>query len=298
MRTMSYTALALVAFSANSVLCRIALRDATIDAATFSTIRFTAGAAMLLLVAGWTPRAPAETAGSWTSAAVLFLYAMPFSFAYIGLSAGTGALILFGCVQVTMMVAALRSGERPHPLQWFGIGMALAGLVYLVFPGLTAPPLSSAILMALAGLFWGIYSLRGRGAVNPLAQTTSNFVRSIPLVLAASLLTVSQFHLEPKGVLLAVASGALTSGLGYVVWYAALRGLTTTRAAAVQLSVPILAALGGIIFLAEALSMRLLLSAVMVLGGVALALVGRERLSHAVVRLPPNTRMGPMRPAS
>jgi drug/metabolite transporter (DMT)-like permease len=213
---------------------------------------------------------------------MLFLYAVPFSFAYIGLSTGTGALILFGCVQLTMMIGGFRSGERPHPVQWFGIAAALAGLVYLVLPGLAAPPLRSASLMALAGFAWGVYSLRGRGAVNPLAQTTSNFVRSVPLVLAVSLIALPLFHLESKGVLLALASGALASGLGYVVWYAALRGLTATRAAVVQLSVPVLAALGGVIFLAEAVSVRLMLSTVMVLGGIGLALVGRERFSHAV----------------
>lgn len=282
MRTISYTTLALVAFAANSVLCRIALRDAAIDAATFSTIRLTAGAATLLLVTAWTQRAASQGEGSWTSAGMLFLYAVPFSFAYLRLSAGTGALILFGCVQMTMMIAAFWSGERPHLLQWFGIAVALAGLVYLVLPGLAAPPFASATLMALAGVSWGVYSLRGRGAENPLAQTTSNFVRSVPLVLAVSVMALPRFHVEPKGMLLAVASGALASGLGYVVWYAALRDLTATRAAAVQLSVPVLAALGGVIFLAEAVSVRLLLSTVMVLGGVGLALVGRERFSHAV----------------
>ena len=279
-RTISYTTLALVAFAANSVLCRIALRRATIDAATFSTIRLTAGAATLVLVTMSTRRVSAHVEGSWTSAGMLFLYAVPFSFAYTRLSAGTGALILFGCVQLTMMIAALRSGERPHPLQWFGLALAFVGLVYLVLPGLAAPSLAGAALMALAGFSWGVYSLRGRGAANPLAQTTNNFVRSVPLVLAVSLLALPQFYVRPQGVLLAVASGALASGLGYVAWYGALRDLAAMRAAVVQLLVPILAALGGVIFLAEAISGRLVLSTVMVLGGIALALIGRERLSH------------------
>lgn len=270
-----------MAFAANSVLCRIALRHATIDAATFSTIRLTAGAATLLLVTVWTRRGASQVEGSWISAGMLFLYAVPFSFAYTSLSTGTGALILFGFVQLTMMIAALWSGERPHPLQWFGFGLALGGLVYLVLPGLEAPSFASAGLMALAGFSWGVYSLRGRGAGNPLAQTTNNFVRSVPLVVAVSLVALPRFHVERQGVLLAVASGALASGLGYAVWYGALRGLTATRAAAVQLLVPILAALGGVIFLAEAISGRLVLSAVMVLGGIALALIGRERLSHS-----------------
>ena len=289
MRTILYTALALVAFAANSVLCRIALRHATIDAASFSAVRLTAGAATLLLLSVWTRQraSHATSMSSWKSAGMLFLYAVPFSFAYTRLSTGTGALILFGCVQMTMMISALLSGERPHSLQWFGLTLALAGLVYLVLPGLEAPSFIGAALMALAGFSWGVYSLRGRSAVNPLQQTTDNFLRTVPLVLAVSLLARSQFHVQREGILLAVASGALASALGYVVWYAALRGLTATRAAAVQLLVPILAASGGVIFLAEAISARLILSAVMVLGGIALTLVGRERLSHTVVAREP-----------
>jgi drug/metabolite transporter (DMT)-like permease len=267
-----------VAFASNSVLCRIALRHATIDAATFSTIRLTAGAVTLLLVTAWMRRGASLVEGSWISAGMLFLYAVPFSFAYTRLNTGTGALILFGCVQLTMMISALWSGERPHPLQWFGLGLALGGLVYLVLPGLEAPSFAGAALMAVAGISWGVYSLRGRSAADALVQTTNNFVRSVPLVLAVSLLTLPGFYIQRAGVLLAVASGALASGLGYVVWYAALRGLTATRAAVVQLLVPILAALGGVIFLAEAISLRLVLSAVIVLGGIALALVGRQKL--------------------
>jgi drug/metabolite transporter (DMT)-like permease len=215
---------------------------------------------------------------------MLFLYAVPFSFAYTRLNTGTGALILFGCVQLTMMIAGLWSGERPHSLQWLGLSLAIGGLVYLVFPGLEAPSFAGAVLMALAGFSWGVYSLRGRGAANPLAQTTNSFVRTVPLVLAVSVVTLSQFHVQREGVLLAVASGSLASGLGYVVWYEALRGLTVTRAAVVQLLVPILAALGGVIFLAEAISWRLALSGVIVLGGIALALLGRERLKPRTIR--------------
>jgi drug/metabolite transporter (DMT)-like permease len=275
-----HAVLALVAFATNSVLCRLALRDGAIDAASFSTIRLISGAATLLLLTSRLKPAPTTAAptteaattahGSWISAALLFLYAVPFSFAYLGLSAGTGALILFGGVQLTMMIAAIRSGERPQPLQWLGIGLACAGLVYLVLPGLSAPPLASAALMALAGCAWGFYSLRGRGATDPLAQTTGNFVRSVPMVVAVSVLALPQLRIERSGVLLAVASGAVTSALGYVVWYAALRTLTATRAAVVQLAVPILAAVGGVVLLAEMVSLRLVLSTVMVVGGIAL----------------------------
>lgn len=284
-RTVGYTALALVAFAGNSVLCRMALGQATIDAATFSTIRLVAGAVTLLLVTSLTQRDGVRVKGSRVSAIMLFLYAVPFSFAYVSLSTGTGALILFGSVQLTMMLAALWSGERPYPLQWFGFGLALAGLVYLVLPGLAAPSLSGSALMAFAGFSWGIYSLRGRGAANPLAQTTRNFVGSVPFVVAVSLVALQRFHIEPRGALLAIASGALASGLGYVTWYAALRGLSTTRAAVVQLSVPILAAVGGVTLLAESVSARLVLSGAMVLGGIALALIGRERLSQRISKL-------------
>ena len=277
LRTIAYTALALVAFAANSILCRIALRNSTIDPATFSTIRLIAGAATLLLVTALTRKGSAPTEGSWLSAGMLFLYAVPFSFAYTLLTTGNGALILFGSVQITMMTAALWSGERPHPVQWLGLGLALGGLGYLVLPGLEAPPIAGAALMALAGFSWGVYSLRGRGAANPLVQTTSNFVRSIPFVVAVSLIAIPRFHVEKEGVLLAIASGAVASGMGYVIWYRALQGLSAARASIVQLLVPCLAALGGVIFLAEAISLRLVLATVLVLGGISLALHARAR---------------------
>ncbi|HET9950317.1 MAG TPA: DMT family transporter [Candidatus Eisenbacteria bacterium] len=294
-RTAAYTLLALVAFAANSILCRLALRHASIDAATFSAIRLSAGAATLLLLVAWTRRdmdgaataaagaraiSGAKSNGSWTSASMLFLYAIPFSFAYNGLSAGTGALILFGSVQATMILGALRSGERANPLQWLGLAVAVAGLVYLLLPGLAAPPLRSAALMAVAGVAWGIYSLRGRGAANPLAQTSGNFARSVPLALGVLLVARPHVAILPSGAWLAVASGALASGLGYVLWYAALRGLTAMRAAVVQLSVPVLAAAGGVLFLAESITARLVLAAAMVLGGIALALAARAPRSE------------------
>ena len=207
---------------------------------------------------------------------MLFLYAVPFSFAYTLLSTGTGALILFGCVQLTMLSAALWLGERPNPLQWLGLFVAIGGLVYLLLPGLDAPSLPGAALMAVAGFSWGVYSLRGRRAGDALAQTTSNFVRSVPMVAAASVIALPQFFVQRDGVILAVASGAIASGLGYVVWYQALAGLTATRAAIVQLLVPILAALGGVLFLSEPISLRLALATVTVLGGIGLALYARQ----------------------
>ena len=283
----SYTLLALLAFAANSILCRIALLDGGIDAASFSTIRLVAGAVTLVLITAIFDRQTVLAKGSWISAAMLFLYAVPFSFAYTLLSVGTGALILFGCVQTTMLAAALRSGERPHVLQWIGLSLAFGGLVYLVLPGLEAPSFVGAALMALAGFAWGVYSLRGRSAANPLADTTSNFVRAVPLALLVSFAWGPWLSIERRGILLAVASGAIASGLGYVVWYRALRGLTAVRASIVQLFVPILAGLGGVILLAEQISARLLLSSVLVLGGIALALYAREAKKSAAAALHP-----------
>jgi len=234
-----------------------------------------------MIIAAISERTSIWSSGTWPSAVMLFLYAVPFSFAYTTLTTGTGALILFGSVQITMIVSALASGERPHPLQWAGLGLALAGIAYLMLPGLAAPPITGAALMTLAGVSWGIYTLLGRATKNALAQTTGNFVRSVPMVLVVSLFALPIFHVTTDGVLLAIASGALASGCGYVIWYAALRGLTITRAAVVQLTVPILAAIGGLAFMAEAVSLRLIISTTIVLGGVGLALIGRERYADS-----------------
>jgi drug/metabolite transporter (DMT)-like permease len=270
MQTAIYTILALVAFAGNSVLCRVALRNGAIDPASFSTIRFASGAVTLLVISSFTGKR-ALPAGSWVSACILFFYAIPFSFAYTRMTAAAGALILFGTVQLTMISAGLWSGERPRPLQWLGAGLSIGGLVYLLLPGIGTPSLSGAALMSVAGICWGAYSLRGRGAANPLAQTAGNFVRSLPLIFSVSLLTLSQFHIEGIGAFFAIVSGVVASGAGYVIWYSALRGLTATRAAVVQLAVPILAASTGVAFLGEMLSTRLVVASAMVLGGIALA---------------------------
>ena len=254
----------------------MALGQALVDPVSYSTIRLISGAGALVAAAAWSRPAARALEGSWTSAATLFLYAIPFSVAYVLLTTGTGALILFGSVQVTMMVAALAGGERPRPRQWAGLSLAIAGLIYLVLPGLAAPSLPGAALMTLAGVSWGIYSLRGRGA-DPLAQNAGNFARAIPLTVIASLLVLPRLHVEPGGALLAVASGALASGLGYVAWYAALQRLSTTRASLVQLPVPVIAAAGGLVVLGEPLSARLLLAAAIVLSGIALALTATEQ---------------------
>ena len=269
---------AMVAFASNSLLNRFALGQDAIDAASYTTIRLTSGAVMLFMIASLQRKKGRNILrGSWISAAFLFLYAITFSFAYLSLTAGTGALILFGSVQITMIIAALSSGERPHILEWIGLFLALGGLIYLVFPGLAAPsPLGSA-LMAIAGIAWGFYSIRGRGSNNPLAATAGNFVYAVPMIVLIRLVSLSNIHVSTNGILLATLSGALASGMGYVIWYAALRGLTTIRAAIVQLSVPVIAAWSGVIFLAENISLRLLVAGVFILGGIALAVFSRVK---------------------
>jgi drug/metabolite transporter (DMT)-like permease len=281
LRTFLLTASALVAFAANSVFCRLALGTPTIDAASFTSIRVASGAAMLLLITTAVSRRRSGARGNWTSATLLFLYAIAFSFAYLSLSIGAGALILFGAVQVTMILSALRAGERPWRLEWIGLAIALAGLVYLVLPGVTAPSPAGSVLMVVAGVSWGFYSLRGRGTADPLAATTDNFVRAVPLVAVVSLATLRRAEVSGEGVALAVLSGAVASGVGYVIWYAALKGLTATRAATVQLAVPVLAALGGVVFLSEGISIRLVLAALMILGGVGLAVSVRGKTLQA-----------------
>ena len=264
--------LALVAFAANSVLCRLALGETAIDPASYTAVRLIAGAFTLaFIVYGVRQGSSSHTAPSWTSAAMLFLYAASFSFAYISLSTGIGALILFAAVQITMVGIGLYQGDRPQPTEWSGLIIALSGLICLVSPGITAPsPLGSA-LMAIAGFAWGIYSLRGRGAGDPVRATTNNFMRAGPMALVVVLLWHSHLKVTPMGLFLAVISGAITSGIGYVIWYAALKGLTPTRAATVQLSVPVIAAFAGVVFLSEEITLRLLLSAMAILGGVGLA---------------------------
>ena len=273
--TATLAAAAMCAFAANSLLCRLALGARLIDAATFTSARLVAGALLLAALVAWRQRArPWSPFDPWAALA-LFVYAIAFSYAYLSLSAGTGALVLFGAVQITMIVFGLAVGERLSLAGWCGLALALAGLVYLVAPGLGAPPLGAALLMAVAGLAWGIYSLRGRGISDPLRATASNFIWSVPLALLASALLSNQQHVTTQGLALAIASGALASGLGYVIWYAAVRHLAALRAAAVQLSVPVIAAFGGVLLLDEELTGRLGLASVAVLGGIALVLYSR-----------------------
>ena len=278
MKVFVLTTFALTAFAFNSILCRMALGAGEADAAGFTAVRLLSGAfvlAAILLLSGKTQN-PAEN-GNWPSAFFLFAYAIAFSFAYFGLTAATGALILFGCVQITMIAAAVFRGERPAAGEWFGVLVAFSGLVYLVLPGLSAPPLTSALLMAAAGVAWGFYTLRGKGSTDPLADTAGNFIRSVPMIALAALPFISQLGLSFRGFVLAVLSGAVASGIGYWAWYAALRYHTATRASVLQLSVPAIAALGGIVFLAESAGLRLLAAGALILGGIGLTILFKPK---------------------
>lgn len=266
------TVLAMLAFAANSVFCRMALGGAAIDAASFTVIRLLSGAVTLGIILLYRNRGFKRAKINILSALMLFIYAICFSFSYIELSTGAGALILFGTVQLTMILYGLIKGERPGRLAWVGIIAACGGLVYLLMPSISAPPLFSASLMMIAGLAWGVYSLRGKGVSNPLATTGWNFIATIPLALLAALIFHADASVSAKGLALAMLSGAVASGIGYAVWYSALPGLTPTRAATVQLSVPVIAALGGVLLLAEPVTVRLLVSSAVVLGGVYLTI--------------------------
>ncbi len=278
LRTVTLTALAMLAFAGNSLLCRIALKSTAIDPASFTSIRMVAGALTLWLLVRMRTGA-GSGAGNWLSALALFAYAAAFSFAYASLSAATGALLLFGAVQMSMISWGLLKGERFGGLQLAGLLLALGGLVGLMLPGLSAPPLAGSLLMISAGCAWGVYSLRGKGAGDPLRVTAGNFLRSVPMALVMSLssvLLIGNATADAAGFIYAVASGALASGVGYAIWYTALPVLKATHAATVQLSVPVIAALGGVMFLGEALTLRTVLASVAILGGIALVILEKR----------------------
>jgi drug/metabolite transporter (DMT)-like permease len=275
-RTIALTALAMVPLAANSWLCRAALRDTGIDAASFTSIRLVSGALMLWLLLRLNRSArPGE--GNWPSALALFGYAVLFSFAYLSLTAATGALLLFGAVQVTMIGLGLWHGERLDRVQGVGVLLAFGGLVGLLMPGLSAPQLAGALLMIGAGVSWGIYSVRGKGAGDPIRVTAGNFMRTVPITMALSLLMLNQVSLDSIGIGYAIASGSLTSALGYVLWYTVVPMLRATSAATVQLSVPVLVAIGGVVLLAEPITLRLVLASAAVLGGIGLVIWEKGR---------------------
>lgn len=276
-RILILTALAMAAFAGNSLLCRAALLHTAIDPASFTAIRLLSGAVFLYLLVLLRREDTKEKAGSWGSALLLFLYAAAFSFAYISLSAATGALLLFGAVQVTMIGIGVLSGEKLRTTQLIGISLALAGLVGLLLPGITAPAPQGAALMVLAGAAWGGYSLRGRGAGNPTLVTSGNFVRTLPLVALLVLGTLDHLAVDAAGIALAIASGALASGLGYALWYAALPHLRASSAATVQLSVPVITAVAGALLLSEPITLRLVVASLAILGGIAMVIHSGRR---------------------
>jgi drug/metabolite transporter (DMT)-like permease len=261
----------MLAFAANSVLCRLALKDTTIDAASFSSMRILSGALLLWILMKARGSRPGKH-GSWRSAAALFIYVAAFSFAYLSLSAGTGALLLFGAVQVTMILAGFVAGERMSRLQSVGFIAALAGLLILVLPGVQTPAPAGSALMLLSGIAWGIYSLFGRGVPDAAAATTGNFLRAVPMTIVLSLFALPWLRLDGAGVMYAVMSGALASALGYVIWYRVLREMSAITASTVQLSAPVIAAVGGVILLDEMLTLNLLIASALILGGISLVL--------------------------
>jgi drug/metabolite transporter (DMT)-like permease len=270
------TSLAMLAFAGNSLLCRVALKSTGIDAASFTSIRLISAALTLWLVVRLSSKINSGK-GNWPSAIALFAYAAGFSFAYINLTAATGALLLFGAVQTTMIGYGIWRGERLLNLQLFGLVLALGGLVGLTLPGLSAPPLVSSLLMIGAGAAWGIYSLRGKGAGDPTLVTAGNFLRTVPITVALSILMIAHIAWDTAGIWYAIMSGALTSGIGYAIWYKALPALKATQAATVQLSVPVIAALGGIILLNEPISLRLILASIAIISGIALVILEKKK---------------------
>ncbi len=279
-RTAALTSLAMLAFACNSLLCRVALKQTRIDAASFSTIRLISGAVTLWLIVR-ADRGPHTDSGNWRSALALFGYAAGFSFAYVSLPASTGALLLFGAVQGTMIGHGVWAGERLRRRQLAGLALALGGVVGLLSPGLSAPPWSGSLLMLGAGVAWGAYSLRGRDVGDPIEVTAGNFLRAVPMAVALSLLMHHDASLKGAGVWYAVLSGGLASGIGYAIWYTALPALKATSAATAQLSVPVLTALGGIAFLGEPLTLRLAWASLAILGGIGLTMLEKQNASGA-----------------
>ena len=276
-KTVLYTVFALLAFAGNSVFCRLALSENKIDAASFTTIRLLSGIVVLAVILKMAKvEASTTSKGNWKASFMLFIYAVTFSYAYTTLETGIGALVLFASVQMTMIAASLFTGNKLHYLEWVGVLTAFSGFVYLVFPDLSTPSLMGFVLMAISGIAWGMYTLFGRGSNNPLSDTAYNFLCTLPFMLVLTAVTFQQATLSWDGVLLAVLSGGIASGIGYTIWYIALGGLSITQAAVVQLLVPAIAAIGGLLFADETLSYRLVLSSLIILGGILVVIMGRH----------------------
>ncbi|TKB51953.1 DMT family transporter [Ferrimonas aestuarii] len=281
MKAVVLTLTSLIAFAGNSIVCRMALGSGIIDPASFTSIRLLSGAVTLVVLHYWvsysTKKASVDDAkGSWRASLALFLYALCFSYAYLSLQTATGALILFAAVQITMLLLSALKGTKLHWTEWLGTIAAFAGFVYLVAPELATPSLKGLVLMSISGIAWGLYTLAGRGSTDPLSDTMHNFVRTMPMLLVLTMATAEVAVLSSKGVALALASGALMSGLGYAIWYQVLRQISAVQAAVVQLSVPVIAALGGVIFVGEAIDLRLMTSALIILGGILMVILGKR----------------------
>jgi drug/metabolite transporter (DMT)-like permease len=293
LKTTLLTCLALIAFAANSVLCRLALGNGAIDASSFTAIRLLSGAIALFIILSMkrsnkesskANNKEASSKGSWAAGFILFLYAITFSYAYLSVDTGTGALILFGSVQITMIMLSLISGTRLHVIEWSGVIIAFTGFIYLVLPNITTPSINGFILMTVSGISWGMYTLKGRNSENPLMDTTYNFLRTIPFVALLAVFTQQNINYSSEGIVLAVVSGAITSGLGYTIWYIALAGLSSTQAAVIQLSVPVIAALGGVLFVSEVITIRLIISSTVVLSGILMVVLGKFHLTQKSVK--------------
>lgn len=281
-KTLILLTLALFAFAANSVLCRLALEGGWIDPVSFATVRMVSALILLIPLSYTLSKAQGRTSGwkegAWMSAGALFLYALSFSLAYLSLSSGTGALILFGAVQITMLIVGFLKGERMQPLQWLGFLLAVGGVVYLISPGLQSPPLLGALLMCASGVSWGLYSVFGKGAKgNPIFTTSGNFSRATVLSVVVLIAAVATLDITTKGLIVALICGMITSGLGYVLWYMVLPRVSTTQASVLQLLVPVIAAIGGMAFLSESITTRTVISSVTILGGVFLCIFCRRR---------------------
>jgi len=280
-KTLIFTGFTLIAFAANSVLCRLALGEKTIDASSFTVIRLLSGAVVLWAILKITRKKNSPSAkGSWWAGLMLFVYAVTFSFAYNTLDTGTGALILFASVQITMISLYIISGNRLHITERIGVSIAFLGFLYLILPGVSTPSVTGFSLMTIAGMAWGVYTLKGRDSVNPLMDTAYNFLRTIPMVMVLAVAAIGNARCSTQGILLAVLSGAIASGIGYTLWYVALGGLSAVQAAVVQLLVPVIAALGGVMFVSEAITLRLALSGIMILGGILMVVWGRHYLGR------------------
>lgn len=285
LETVFLTGLALIAFAANSVLCRLALGNGTIDASSFTGIRLLSGAFTLFIIISLKGGSKeASSKGSWTAGLVLFLYAITFSYAYLSVDTGTGALILFGSVQITMIMLSLVSGTRLHLIEWSGVIIAFTGFIYLILPDITTPSVNGFILMTVSGISWGIYTLKGRSSKNPLMDTTYNFLRTIPFVALLAIFTMQNMNYSAEGIILALISGGITSGVGYTIWYIALGGLSSTQAAVLQLSVPVIAAIGGVLFVSEEVTTRLIISTVIVLSGILMVVLGKYHVTKSSVK--------------